>query len=296
MTGFDEEEVVSPVRVSIVVPSYNQGRFLDATLRSLFDQNDPNLEVLLVDGGSTDESIDVIQRWAPRLAWWVSEKDRGQSHAINKGFERATGDWLGWLNSDDLLLPGALAALRAQMAGQPDVQWWTGSGQFIDERGRFLSRYGPPPLLTDPAQLSDWREHWIAQPSTFFSRGLYARAGNGVREDLHYAMDLDLWLRLLKLAPAGSIAHEMSAYRYHEAGKTSAMAVQGEAEIVMVLSEHLGLTLALDRVRLIARDRDAFLRRAERYERLLSPVSKPYSRIKQLLRRIRAHGHGAAGG
>lgn len=263
-----------------MVPSYNQGRFLDATLRSLFEQDDPNLEVLLVDGGSTDESIGVIQRWAPRLAWWVSEKDRGQSHAINKGFERATGDWLGWLNSDDLLLPGALVALRAHIAEQPGIEWWTGSGQFIDEGGRHLHPYGAPPQLTDPAQLSDWRTHWIAQPSTFFSRRLYAKAGNQVREDLHYAMDLDLWLRLLKLAPAGAIAQQLSAYRLHDAGKTTSLAVAGEAEIVKVLAEHIGLELALDRVRMTAAERDSFLRRANRYERLLAPLLKPYFAVR----------------
>lgn len=274
-------------RLSIVVPSYNQCRFLDATLSSLFGQDDPSLEVIVIDGGSSDESLEVIRNWESRLAFWVSEKDRGQSHALNKGFARCSGEWLGWLNSDDLLLRGALSELRRHIAARPQVKWWTGSGHFIDAGGRFLYRYGKPAELTDPAQLSDWRTHWIAQPSTFFSRELYEAAGGSVREDLHYAMDLDLWLRLLKLAPAGTISLEMSAYRYHEAGKTSAMSVEGEAEIVRVLAAHLGLELALDRVRLIAADRDAFLRRADRYERLLRPAIRPYSWAKGLIQRAR---------
>jgi len=264
------------------VPSYNQGRFLDSTLRSLFDQNDPNLEVLVVDGGSSDESLEVIQRWAPRLAWWVSEKDRGQSHAINKGFERATGDWLGWLNSDDLLLPGALAAVRERITSQPEVQWWTGGGRFIDERGRFLWRYAAPPALTQASELSDWRSRWIAQPSTFFSRELYAQSGNCVREDLHYAMDLDLWLRLLQMAPAGVINRELSAYRLHGEGKTTSMYVGGEAEIVKVLISHLGVDLALDRVRMTAGEREMYRMRSERFERQLRPILGIYSSLRRL--------------
>lgn len=273
-------------RVSIVVPSYNQGQFLDESLRSLFDQKDPNLEVLLVDGGSVDDSTKVIERWSSRLAWWESEKDRGQSHALNKGFARATGQWLGWLNSDDLLLPGALAQLRAQIESRPDVQWWTGGGRFIDVTGREISSYEATENLIRAEQLSDWRQHWIAQPSTFFTRAIYDAVGGNIREELHYAMDLELWLRLLKIAPPGRVPAPLSAYRTHAAGKTSAMAVQGEAEIVSVLAEHLGLELALDRVRLIATDRDAFLRRAERCERLLRPMSAPYSRVKRFLRQL----------
>lgn len=154
-------------RISIVVPSYQQGRFLAATLDSLLAQKDPDLEILVVDGGSRDESVAVIERYAPHLAWWVSEKDRGQSDAINKGFARATGEWLGWLNSDDLLLPGALATVREHIRAQPEIDWWTGSGHFISAEGQWLYAYGRTAELREPAQLSDWRTHWIAQPSTF---------------------------------------------------------------------------------------------------------------------------------
>lgn len=279
-------------RISVVVPSYNQALFLEATLSSLFSQDDPDLEVLLIDGGSNDGSLAVIERWAPRLAFWVSEKDRGQSHAINKGFDRASGEWLGWLNSDDLLLPGALAALRTKIGTHPDTHWWTGSGHFIDAQGRFLYAYGAPAALREPAQLSDWRQNWIAQPSTFFRRELYDAAGSSVREDLHYAMDLDLWLRMVKLAPVGTISQELSAYRYHTGGKTTALAVEGEAEIVRVLAAHLGLELALDRVRLIAADRDRFLRRAERLDALIAPIVKPYSWMKSALGRWRKRARG----
>ena len=269
--------------ISIVVPSYNQGRFLEATLRSIFDQGDPNIEVIVVDGGSTDLSLDIIKRWSNRLAWWTSETDRGQSHALNKGFARARGSWLGWLNSDDLLLPGSLNCLRSHVARSPEIQWWTGSGHFISADGRLLYRYDATKQLKSPEQLSNWRKCWIAQPSTFFCREVYQTAGNQIREDLHYAMDLDLWLRLVKLLPAGSISQELSAYRYHADGKTSAMSVEGEAEIVRVLVEHLGLDLALDRVRLIASDRDSFLRRANRYERLLRPFVSPYLRVRDTI-------------
>lgn len=260
------------VWLSVVVPSYNQAQFLEATLQSILSQGEPGVEVLVVDGGSTDGSVDIIRRYADRLAWWVSEKDRGQSHAINKGFERAQGEWLAWLNSDDLWLPGALTALRQAQAREPERQWWIGGGYFIDGRGRRFRDYAAPRGLQTPEQLSDWQQHWFAQPSTFFRRSMFAQVGGAVREDLHYAMDLDLWLRLLRVAAPGMLDAEVSVYRHHEQGKTHAMSVPGEAEIVRTLAEHLGLEAALDRVRRLAAERDALQFNKERIERKLAPL------------------------
>src|SRR4051794_2419788 len=120
-------------RITIVTPSFNQGQYLEQTLRSVLDQGYPNLEHIVVDGGSTDESVEVIKRYADRLAWWVSEKDAGQSDAINKGFARATGDVYGYINSDDFLYPGALEAVaKAYAAG---AQWMIGWVMTIEQDG-----------------------------------------------------------------------------------------------------------------------------------------------------------------
>lgn len=244
-------------RISIVVPSYNQAQFLKQTLQSLLDQRDDALEIIVVDGGSTDGSVEIIKRHADRLTWWVSEKDSGQSHALNKGFAQASGEWLGWLNSDDLLLPGSLQTLRNHIEVNPEKEWWIGGGYFIDDYGRRFRDYAPPVGLERPQQLDDWSTFWFAQPSTFFRRDLYDRAAGLIREDLHYSMDLDLWLRLLKHAAPGFIHADISVYRHHVAGKTHALSEMGEAEIVKVLAEHIGMDQAMVRVANLARERNA---------------------------------------
>lgn len=264
------------MKLSLVMPSYNQAQYLDAALRSVFQQDPAPSEVIVIDGGSTDGSVDVIRRWESRLSYWVSEKDRGQSHALNKGFAKATGDWLCWLNSDDLLLPAALATLHQHVDASPDIEWWIGGGHFVNPKGRHLFDYGPPPDLRCPDDLSDWRAKWFAQPSTFFARSLLNKVGGAVREDLHYAMDLDLWLRFLAHAAPGRINMRLSAYRLHVDGKTNTLASRGECEIVRVLAEHIGLDRALDRVYLVAQERQDLLELKKRYEKVLAPLIWAY--------------------
>ncbi len=268
--------------ISIIVPSFNQAGYLEATLHSLLDQNDAGLEIVVVDGGSTDGSVEIIRRHEEHLAWWVSEPDRGQSHALNKGFAKAKGDWLGWLNSDDLLLPGALMALRQHVVQEPAREWWIGGGYFIDDRGRRFRDYRPPVGLREPAQLDDWRRYWFAQPSTFFRRVLFERAGGVIREDLHYAMDLDLWLRFLLTSEPGFIKSELSIYRLHAKGKTQSLAIQGEAEIVRVLIENLSIEAAMQRVCELAAERDALRYYSRRLENLMKPLIITYSTAKKL--------------
>ena len=271
--------------ISVVVPSYNQAQFVEQTLQSLLEQSSPGLEIIVVDGGSTDGSVDIIRRYESRLAYWVSEKDRGQSHALNKGFAKASGVWLGWLNSDDLLLPGALAALHAGILAEPNREWWIGGGYFIDEHGQKLSDYNPPHGLVKAADLSDWRKFWFAQPGTFFSRDLFERAGAQVNETLHYAMDLELWLRLLRLAAPGMLKGQISGYRLHSEAKTSVLTADGEVEIMRVLVDALGIEAALARVRSSAQDREDFQRKLQRLESVIGPALAIYSPLKKLFRR-----------
>jgi len=281
-------EALKPFTISIVVPSYNQAQFLPATLDSLLAQDDPALEIVVVDGGSTDGSVDIIRRYEKHLAGWTSERDRGQSDALNKGFARVQGEWLGWLNSDDLLQPGALRELRAHIARDPSRQWWIGGGHFIDARERPFRPYRAPHGLTEPAQLHDWSEFWFAQPSTFFRRSLYDAAGASIREDLHYAMDLDLWLRFLKIAAPGFIDAELSVYRHHPSGKTESASVGGEAEIVRVLVEHIGAERAMSRVRRLASERNALRRAWDRWSMLLEPITAAGSKLRSRLARLAA--------
>src|SRR5512134_129792 len=130
-------------KISIVTPSFNQGKYLERTIRSVIEQDYPNLEYIIIDGGSTDESVEIIRKYEKHLAYWVSEPDRGQSHAINKGFDRATGEIFGWLNSDDWYVPGALKAVAEAFAANPEAGAVVGAGEMVDEEGKLVLRCEP---------------------------------------------------------------------------------------------------------------------------------------------------------
>lgn len=204
--------------ITVVTPSYNQGQFIEETLVSVVTQQYPALEYIVVDGGSTDGSVDTIKRYADQLAWWVSEPDRGQSHAINKGFAKATGEILTWLNSDDVLCPGALHRVAAFFQAHPWAGAVVGDQPVIDATGRELDVKKSVPI-----------NYWLAlhsmcgvpQPATFFTRRALECAGGLVDESLSYQMDAMLFLRMLKGGVRfGTIRHPIARFRLHGDSKT----------------------------------------------------------------------------
>ena len=207
-------------RISIVTPSYNQGRFIEETIRSVLLQGYPDLEYIIIDGGSSDNSVEIVKKYSPWLAYWVSAPDRGQSHAINKGFERATGEVLAWLNSDDLYVAGALRAVGATFAGDPARLWVAGVGRYVDEGDRELYTLRPQ----TPSCMAEYLAGLggMAQPSAFWRRALWEKAGGRLRERMHYCMDEDLWIRF---ALAGARPHALDAAlcvrRIHALAKTA---------------------------------------------------------------------------
>jgi glycosyltransferase involved in cell wall biosynthesis len=209
-------------RLSIITPSYNQAEFIETTLRSVLDQGYPDLEYQVMDGGSTDGTVDILRRYDGRLRW-VSEKDGGQSAALNAGFQRTSGEIIGWINSDDLYVPGALEAVGAHFAAHPEVEWLYGRCPIIDRDGR-LKRG----LITHYKEFWQRRysfrrlliENYINQPAVFFRRRLLDRVGP-LEPRYHCAMDYDLWLRMGAVARPAFLDRELARFRVYGDNKMS---------------------------------------------------------------------------
>jgi hypothetical protein len=202
--------------VSIVTPSYNQARFLEETIRSVLLQGYPNLQYIVIDGGSSDGSADILRRYEPWLADWVSEEDRGQSHAINKGFARARGEVVAWLNSDDLYTPQAVGAATRAFSEHPAVGVVYGDCQHIDAGSRLVrTRLLPGHDLGEVVVYN-----YIAQPATFIRRRAVEHV-NGVDESLHLAMDFDLWVRLGVAFDFIHVPVCLACFRVHVDAKSS---------------------------------------------------------------------------
>jgi hypothetical protein len=222
--------------VTLVTPSLNQARFLEASLRSVLLQGYPALEYLVMDGGSSDGSPEIIRRYAPFLSGWSSEPDRGQAHAINKGLARASGRIVGWLNSDDRLLPGALFAVARFAAANPGAVAWVGACRSVTSSGRLVYVQRPRGLTRDG--LADWGgAGQISQPACFFSREAAARVGF-LDERLHFCLDVDFWLRLAGQGPFAATEEPWAEETLHAAAKTSAERGRSLAELHLVQIRH----------------------------------------------------------
>lgn len=204
--------------ISIVTPSFNQAPFLEQTIHSVLGQDYPRLEYILVDGGSSDGSLDIIKKYAHRFAWWVSEPDRGQTDAINKGFAHARGEVLAWINSDDTYEPGAVSDAVDVMQSRPEVGLVYGDANFIDGSGHVTGRF--PAAQTDYSRLRRGYVH-IPQQASFFRADLWKRVGP-LDPSFFFAMDYDLWVRLARLAPVLYVPRLWANFRLHTLGKTFA--------------------------------------------------------------------------
>lgn len=204
------------VSISIVTCSFQQGKYLDATIRSVLEQNYPNLEYIIVDGGSTDGSVDIIKRYAHRLAYWVSEPDEGQTHALIKGFKRSSGEIMGWLCSDDLLLPGALDTVAEFFAKHREVEAAYGDSLWIDASSNFIRCKREIPFNRF-VWFYDF--NYVPQPSMFWRRTLYDAVG-GLDAGFSLAMDADLWERFSSRTKIARIPSYLSCMRWYLDGAT----------------------------------------------------------------------------
>lgn len=229
--------------ISIVTPSYNQGQFIEETIRSVLLQGYPNIEYIVIDGGSTDNSVEIIKKYESWITYWVSEPDRGQSHAINKGFSHATGDLLGWLNSDDHFMPGALKKFAEVTVQNPEAGAFVGIGQIIDPSGKVIY-YKEPHLEITVESLYNWLYGYdFMQPSCLFTKFAWQQNGP-LGEDIHIALDLDLWLKVAKNFKFVKIPELLSTSRSHGNAKTIAYRYFMIVDTAIVVMRHGGEFIA----------------------------------------------------
>jgi glycosyltransferase involved in cell wall biosynthesis len=226
--------------ISIVTPSLDQAAFIGTTLESVRSQDHPAREHIVMDGGSTDGTLEILQRYEGDITW-NSQLDAGQSDAIARGFERSRGDILGWLNADDVLLPGALRRVSDYFEQHADVEAVSGGCHFVDERGEplLLGRTGYS--LGVPAtfdRLRFYGNEGVWQPATFFRRTAYEAVG-GVDTSLHYSMDYDLLLRLARRRPLGVLPYFLACCRLHAGCKSVRCAREQAAESARVQAQYL---------------------------------------------------------
>jgi glycosyltransferase involved in cell wall biosynthesis len=212
------------MRISVVTPSFNQAQFIERTIRSVLEQRHGDVEHIVVDGGSTDGTLEILTRYTGSIIW-VSEKDRGQAHAINKGLALSTGEIVAWLNSDDTYETGALVTVARHFMDHPGCRWAYGKCRIVDEGDReirsfvtwyknlLLAKYSFTKLLA---------ENFISQPGVFWRRSLLDEIGY-LSESEHFCMDYEYWLRIGSRYPAGVIREYLANFRYHRASKSGSV-------------------------------------------------------------------------
>jgi glycosyltransferase involved in cell wall biosynthesis len=222
-------------KITIVTPSYNQARFLEATLRSIHDQGYPNLEHIVIDGGSTDGSVEILRRFEDKLAYWVSEPDRGQTDALIKGFSRATGEILAWLNSDDLYEPHTLWEVADFFSRHPEVQFVYGDALWIDTEGRVLK---PKKEIAFSRFIWLYDHNYIPQPSSFWRREIYEAVG-GLDPRFDLAMDADLWIRFAEKTKLVHVRRVWSRMRLYPEQKNQRLRAISDQEDEIIRSRYL---------------------------------------------------------
>lgn len=212
-------------KISVVTPSYNQGKFLERTILSVINQKYPNLEYIIIDGGSTDNSPKIINKYKKHLSYWQIKKDRGQSDAINIGFKHATGDIFCWLNSDDIFLPHSLNLVGNFFLKYPRLDWLTSQSVIINESDQIIQTGIHTGKVLSLIRLGLYHKKalgFIPQEGTFWTKSLWKRAGNNL-PDHQYCMDYQLWRIFAKYSPLVTLDAPLAAFRYHSLQKTSSM-------------------------------------------------------------------------
>lgn len=213
-------------KITIVTPSFNQGKYIEETILSVISQDYSNFEYIIIDGGSTDNTVEIIKKYDAHIDYWHSKKDSGQSHAINTGMSMAQGDILCWLNSDDKFVEGTLSRVINNIDQTKD-SWLIGSAYSINIKGKLVKKRELDQLTL--FSFFQYKQKWIAQPSVFWSKSLWEKVG-GLNESLNYIMDLDLFYRMFCIVEPVLTPDILSEYRVHSRAKTSQFPYKVDAE------------------------------------------------------------------
>jgi glycosyltransferase involved in cell wall biosynthesis len=207
---------MASAKISIVTPSFNQAPFLEQTIRSIVHQNYHNLEYIVIDGGSTDGSVEIIKKFAPHIHYFISEVDTGHGNAINKGFRQSTGEIMAWLNSDDMYMPWTFRTVAEIFEQHPEIDWISGLATLWNDKGALL------PVTLPPKNIFDFLDddfEWIQQESVFWRRRLWDKAGGRVDESYKFMVDGELWTRFFRHAALWYASCFIGGYRMHKTNR-----------------------------------------------------------------------------
>ena len=208
-------------KISIVTASFNQGQFLEETIRSVVCQQYPNLEYIIIDGGSTDNSVEIIKDYEQYISCWVTEPDSGHGHALNKGFARTTGDIMGWINSDDFYLPGAFRSIAEIFSSHEDIRWLTSNNALFFQDKNVLKKGKTLRGVYEYINFNYVRKEYIQQESTFWKRSLWEETGAHINEEFKFMIDSELWCRYFLREELWNADTHFSAYRVHDLARSN---------------------------------------------------------------------------